>query len=152
MSKVIPNHVVRVGQTICVSSPEEHACLHADGCLSSCRALPSQYFYYSMEGWDRQSSLVQTKECPLPKMELYGSSKPNTEITSMILPNLGDQSLRDNPMEARHETTPVPLALDISIEHLNQLILEIDPTFKPLQPSYTAAVAKTHATDSPGKR
>ncbi|XP_062994883.1 tensin-4 isoform X2 [Elgaria multicarinata webbii] len=133
MSKVIPNHVVRVGQTICVSSQEEDACLqHPSGCLSY-HSLPTSYLYYSMDGWDRQSSSAQTKGCSLPKAELYASSNPTTEVTPVMSPNLRDRCLQEEPMEARKDNCPVSPTLDVSIENLNRLILEIDPTFQPLQ-------------------
>lgn len=129
MSKVIPNHVVRVGQTICVSSPEEHACFHPNGC-SSCHTMPEQYFYYSMEGWNRQNSLPQTEGRSLLKTELYNSCKPSTEVTSTTSPTMGNKCLQDDPAGMGNDVSPT---LDISIENLNNLILEIDPTFQPLQ-------------------
>ncbi|XP_042332992.1 tensin-4 [Sceloporus undulatus] len=133
MSKVIPSQVVRVGQTICVSSPEEHACLHhPNGCLS-CRTLPAQCLYYSVEGWERQSSLTQTKACALSKMDCYDSCRSTPEAMPMSLPNLADECVQEQPIEPSKDTCPVSPTLDVSIEKLNRLILEIDPTFQPLQ-------------------
>ncbi|XP_066485350.1 tensin-4 [Tiliqua scincoides] len=132
MSKVIPNHVLQVGQTICVSSPEEHACFHPSGC-SSCHTLPEQYFYYSMEGWNRSNSLPQTGGRSLPKTEIYDSCKPNTEVVSLTSPTMGDKCLQEDPTSTSNYVCPVSPTLDISIENLNNLILEIDPTFQPLQ-------------------
>nr|XP_056719791.1 tensin-4 [Euleptes europaea] len=132
MSKVIPSHVVRVGQTICVSS-EEDRCLHKHGCLPS-HALPTKYFYYSTEGLDRQSSLAQTKGCSLPKTELFGSCKRSTETTPMtISPALEDKCLQEEPLDTTSDSCPISPSLDITIENLNRLILEIDPTFQLLQ-------------------
>ncbi|XP_077170970.1 tensin-4 isoform X2 [Paroedura picta] len=151
MSKVIPNHVVRVGQTICVSSQEEQ-CLHKHGYLSS-HALPTKYFYYSTEGLDRQSSLGQTKGCSLPKPELFGSWKPSTETTLMMMsPAPEDECLQEELLDP---TSPFSPTLDISIENLNRLILEIDPTFQPLQfkapqtPAEVIPWEQKHAPDSP---
>lgn len=156
MSKVIPNHVVRVGQTICVSSPEEHACFHPNGC-SSCHTMPEQYFYYSMEGWNRQNSLPQTEGRSLLKTELYNSCKPSTEVTSTTSPTMGNKCLQDDPAGMGNDVSPT---LDISIENLNNLILEIDPTFQPLQlkPAQNQSLAQAvspsntkQASESPGK-
>ncbi|XP_054849432.1 tensin-4 isoform X2 [Eublepharis macularius] len=131
MSKVIPSHVVRVGQTICVSSQGEQ-CLHNHGCLSS-HTLPAKYFYYSTEGWDRQSSVAQTTGCSFPRTELFGSGKHSPETTPMMSPGLEDKCLQEEPLNTTDGTCPISPSLDISIENLNRLILEIDPTFQPLQ-------------------
>lgn len=159
MSKVIPNHVVRVGQTICVSSQEKNACFHPNGC-SSCHTLPEQYFYYSMEGWNRQNSVPQTEGCSLPKTKLYDSCKPNTEVMPMTSPTKRDKCLQEDVTSTSNDACPVSPTLDISIENLNNLILEIDPTFQPLQlkPAQSQSPVQAippsnikHATDSPGK-
>ncbi|XP_060112441.1 tensin-4 [Heteronotia binoei] len=156
MSKVIPSHVVRVGQTICVSSQEEQ-CLHKHGCLPS-HTLPTKYFYYSMESLDRQSSLAQTKGCSLPKTELFGSWKPRTETMPMTMsPAPEDECLQEEPLGTTSDTCPFSPTLDISIENLNRLILEIDPTFQPLQlksgptqmPAQVIPCEQKHAPDSP---
>ncbi|KAJ6660683.1 hypothetical protein lerEdw1_017680 [Lerista edwardsae] len=157
MSKVIPNHVVRVGQTIRVSSQEENACFHPNGC-SSCHTLPEQYFYYSMESWNRQNSMPQTEGCSLPKTKLYDSCKPNTEVMPMTSPTMRDKCLQEDLTSTSNEACPVSPTLDISIENLNNLILEIDPTFQPLQlkpaqsqsPAQAIQLSNTkHASDSP---
>ncbi|KAH0626847.1 hypothetical protein JD844_002101 [Phrynosoma platyrhinos] len=162
MSKVIPNQVVRVGQTICVSTPEEHACLHhPNGCLS-CRTLPAQCLYYSVEGWERQSSLTQTKTCSLSKMDCYDSCRSTPEDMPMSPPNLMDNCIQEQPTEPSKDTCPVSPTLDVSIEKLNRLILEIDPTFQPLQlkptqsqnpvqalPQNSSAVGPKPEADSP---
>ncbi|KAF7239112.1 Tensin-4 [Varanus komodoensis] len=146
MSKVIPNHIVRVGQTICVSSQEEHACLqHPAGCLSS-HTLPAQYLYYSVQGWDRQSAMAQAKGCSLPSSELYAPCKPVTEVMPVAPPDL-----QEAPTEARQGTCSVSPTLDVSIEDLNRLILEIDPTFQPLQlkPAHTQSPVQTIPPSDP---
>ncbi|KAJ7313558.1 hypothetical protein JRQ81_005045 [Phrynocephalus forsythii] len=134
MSKVIPNHVVRVGQTVCVSPRREDGCLpHLNEECLPCYTLPPQYLYYSMESWERESSSAQTKECALPKMDLYEACTSITEITPRTSPNLEDRHLPQEPEEARKDTSQVSSTLDVSIEKLNRLMLEIDPTFQPLQ-------------------
>nr|XP_008111582.1 PREDICTED: tensin-4 [Anolis carolinensis] len=133
MSKVIPNHVVRVGQTVCVSSQEEHTCLHhPKGCLS-CQSLPVQCLYYSVEGWEKQTSLTQTNACSLPKKNIYDSCRCTPEDMPMASPNLGGNCVQEKPVEPSNNDCPISPTLDISIEKLNRLILEIDPTFQPLQ-------------------
>ncbi|XP_015278070.1 PREDICTED: tensin-4 isoform X2 [Gekko japonicus] len=154
MSKVIPSHVVRVGQTICVSSQEEQ-CLHKHGCSPS-HALPTKYFYYSTEGLDRRSSLAQTRGCSLPKTELFSSWKPSTETTPMMR-SPTPECLQEEPLDTTGDTCPFSPTLDISIENLNRLILEIDPTFQPLQlkpgptqtPAHVIPCEQKHAPDSP---
>ncbi|KAM6452789.1 tensin-4 isoform 1-T1 [Liasis olivaceus] len=129
MSKVIPNHVIRVGQTVCVSPKEEHTCLQHPNDGLSCHTLPMQCFYYTVEGWDRKNLLAETQGCSLPK-----KSVKSTEIaTSVSSQHCEDKCQQEEPMEPREDSYPVSPTLDISIENLNRLILEIDPTFKPLQ-------------------
>ncbi|XP_028559849.2 tensin-4 [Podarcis muralis] len=161
MSRVMPNHVLRVGQTICVSSQEDHARLQPNG-YSPCHTSPSQYLYYSVEGWDRQISLTQGTGGPLPKMELYDSCKP-AEATPMKSPNLGGKCLPEEPAETSNDSCPeFSPTLDVSIDKLNRLILEIDPTFQPLQlnpiqsqspnqavPQSSTAVAPKQEPESP---
>uniref|UniRef100_A0A8D2Q533 Tensin 4 n=1 Tax=Varanus komodoensis TaxID=61221 RepID=A0A8D2Q533_VARKO len=118
--------------TICVSSQEEHACLqHPAGCLSS-HTLPAQYLYYSVQGWDRQ--------------KLYAPCKPVTEVMPVAPPDL-----QEAPTEARQGTCSVSPTLDVSIEDLNRLILEIDPTFQPLQlkPAHTQSPVQTIPPSDP---
>ncbi|XP_070585250.1 tensin-4 [Erythrolamprus reginae] len=130
MSKVIPNHVVRVGQTVCISPKEEHACLRHPNDGLSCHTLPMQCFYYTMEGWDRKNLLPQTQGCsPTNK-----SVKSTVMVTSAPSQHCEDKH-QVKPTEPNEDNYPASPTLDISIENLNRLILEIDPTFKPLQHS-----------------
>uniref|UniRef100_A0A663DXH7 Tensin 4 n=1 Tax=Aquila chrysaetos chrysaetos TaxID=223781 RepID=A0A663DXH7_AQUCH len=116
MSQVIQNHVLRVGQTVCVSSQEESKSLHPAG-YPGCSALPMKYAYYSTEGWSDPSTMVHTNARLLP-----GGGLPTAPYQPKEEENAGKDP------EA-HLVSPT---LDISIESLNQLILEIDPTFQPL--------------------
>ncbi|XP_039209919.1 tensin-4 [Crotalus tigris] len=128
MSKVIPNHVVRVGQTVCISPKEEHACLQHPNDGLSCHTLPMQCFYYTVEGWDRENLLAQTQECSLPNK----SVKSTVIVTPMPSQDCEDKQ-QEQPKGSNEDSYPASPTLDISIENLNRLILEIDPTFKPLQ-------------------
>uniref|UniRef100_A0A8C0BYR8 Tensin 4 n=1 Tax=Buteo japonicus TaxID=224669 RepID=A0A8C0BYR8_9AVES len=116
MSQVIQNHVLRVGQTVCVSSQEESKSLHPAG-YPGCSALPMKYAYYSTEGWADPSTMVHTNARLLP-----GGGLP----TAPYQPTEEEDAGKD---PEAHLVSPT---LDISIESLNQLILEIDPTFQPL--------------------
>uniref|UniRef100_A0A8C3MPX3 Uncharacterized protein n=1 Tax=Geospiza parvula TaxID=87175 RepID=A0A8C3MPX3_GEOPR len=101
MSQVIESHVLRVGQTVCISSPEESKGLHPAGYPR----LPGKYVYYSTESWTDP-----------PSMRPPAPSQPKEEENSSTDP----------------EDQPMSPSLDITIETLNQMILEIDPTFQPL--------------------
>ncbi|NXN76164.1 TENS4 protein, partial [Himantopus himantopus] len=143
MSQVIQNHVLRVGQTVCVSSREESKSLHPVG-YPGCSALPMKYTYCSREGWAAPSAMVHANACLLPSGALYGAH-PTFEHVAAQAQGKGqrDTSLERptapyQPKEEEKGTSTDPEAhlvsptLDISIESLNQLILEIDPTFQPL--------------------
>lgn len=51
----------------------------------------------------------------------------------MMSPAPGDECLQEEQLDTTSDTCPFSPTLDISIENLNRLILEIDPTFQPLQ-------------------
>ncbi|NWU71268.1 TENS4 protein, partial [Pterocles burchelli] len=136
MSQVIQNHVLRVGQTVCVSSREESKSLRPAG-VTGCSVLPVPYGYYSPEGWADPPATV------LPHAGL-GTAHPVFQHTAAPAQGKG---LQDPPAErppapgqpkgdedvgTDSEARLVSPTLDISIERLNQLILEIDPTFQPL--------------------
>uniref|UniRef100_A0A8C5SJT6 SH2 domain-containing protein n=1 Tax=Laticauda laticaudata TaxID=8630 RepID=A0A8C5SJT6_LATLA len=129
MSKIIPNHVVRVGQTVCISPKEEHTCLQHPNDGLSCHTLPMQCFYYTVEGWDRKNLLAQTQ----------GSSPTNKSVKSTVIVTpmpsqlCEDKYQQEEPTGPNEDSYPASPTLDISIENLNRLILEIDPTFKLLQ-------------------
>ncbi|NXQ91529.1 TENS4 protein, partial [Nyctibius grandis] len=142
MSQVIQHHVLRVGQTVCVSSREESPSLHPAG-YPGCSALPMKYGYYSAEGWADPSAMACANAQLRPGAGLYGAH-PVCEHVAAHAQGKGqrDPSLeRPTALYQPHEeedpgTDPgahvVSPTLDISIESLNQLILEIDPTFQPL--------------------
>lgn len=144
MSQVIQNHVLRVGQTVCVSSQEESKSLHPAG-YTGCSTLPMKYTYYSTESWADPSTMVHPNTRLLPSRGLYGAH-PLFEHVAAHTQGKGqqDSSLERptapyQPREEEEEDTStgpeahlVSPTLDISIESLNQLILEIDPTFQPL--------------------
>ncbi|NXF37703.1 TENS4 protein, partial [Nyctibius bracteatus] len=142
MSQVIQHHVLRVGQTVCVSSREESPNLCPAG-YPGCSALPMKYGYYSTEGWADPSAMACANARLRPGAGLYGAH-PVCEHVAVHTQGKGqhDPSLErpTTPYQPQEEEDPgtdpeahvVSPTLDISIESLNQLILEIDPTFQPL--------------------
>ncbi|XP_051650572.1 tensin-4 isoform X3 [Manacus candei] len=157
MSQVIQNHVLRVGQTVCVPSPEESKSLHPAG-YPGCSTLPGKYVYYSTESWADPPSVVHPKAHLLPGGRLYGAH-PVLEHVAAHTQGKGqqDSSLeratapcqpkQEENTSVDPEAQPVSPSLDISIEALNRLILEIDPTFQPLKdPAQPAVWGDTVAT------
>ncbi|NXW66137.1 TENS4 protein, partial [Eurystomus gularis] len=140
MSQVLQNHVLRVGQTVCVSSQKESESLHPAG-YPGCSALPMKYTYYSTESWASPPAMVHSNTRLLPSGGLYGAH-PVFEHVASHTQGKGQQdtSVERPAAQPKEEedtgTDPeahlVSPTLDVSIERLNQLILEIDPTFQPL--------------------
>ncbi|XP_068068433.1 tensin-4 [Anomalospiza imberbis] len=142
MSQVIESHVLRVGQTVCISSPEESKSLRPAG-YPGCSALPGKYVYYSTEAWTDPPSMVHPRARLLPSGRAHGA-QPVPEHVAAHTQGKGQQnsSLERAPAPCQpkeEESTgtdpdaqPMSPSLDITIETLNQMILEIDPTFQPL--------------------
>ncbi|NWZ87084.1 TENS4 protein, partial [Poecile atricapillus] len=135
MSQVIESHVLRVGQTVCISSPEESESLRPAG-YPGCSALPARYVYYSTETWTDPHSKVHPKAPLLPSTRAYGAqpvlegkNQQNSSLERAPAPRQpsGEENTGTDP-----EAQPTSPSLDITIETLNQMILEIDPTFQPL--------------------
>ncbi|KAM6238658.1 tensin-4 [Porphyrio hochstetteri] len=141
MSQVIQNHVLRVGQTVCVSSQGESK-MHRAGYVG-CSALPIKYGYYSSEHWADPPMMVRANTHLLPGGGLYGAH-PMFEHVAAHMQGKGQQDAPlERPTAPYHskeeedtgtdpEAQLVSPTLDISIDSLNKLILEIDPTFQPL--------------------
>ncbi|XP_030321803.1 LOW QUALITY PROTEIN: tensin-4 [Calypte anna] len=134
MSQVIQNHVLRVGQTVCVSSQEESKSLHPAG-YSGCSTL--QYRFYSTESWADPSTMLHNNPCLLPSGELYEpppvfEQGKGQQDTPLERPSTLSQAKQEEDGSMDAEAHLVSPTLDISIENLNRLILEIDPTFQPL--------------------
>ncbi|XP_066061302.1 tensin-4 isoform X1 [Chamaea fasciata] len=142
MSQVIESHVLRVGQTVCISSPEESKSLHPAG-YPGCSTLPGKYVYYSTEAWTDPPSMVHPKARLLPAGRAFGA-QPASEHVAAHTQGKGQQNSSLErppapclPKEEENTSTdpeaqPVSPSLDITIETLNKMILEIDPTFQPL--------------------
>lgn len=143
MSQVIQNHVLRVGQTVCVSSQEESKSLRPAG-YAGCSALPIKFGYCSREDWAAPAAVVHASARLLPSAGLY-EAHPAFEPVAAQAQGKGQQDASSErpaaprqPKEEEEDASTDPEAhlasptLDISIETLNKLILEIDPTFQPL--------------------
>lgn len=141
MSQVIESHVLRVGQTVCISSPEESKSLHPAG-YPGCSALPGKYVYYSTESWTEPPSMVHPKAHLLPSGRAFGAQPVSEHVAAHWQGKDQQNSSLERPpapCQPKEENTstdpedqPTSPSLDITIETLNQMILEIDPTFQPL--------------------
>ncbi|NXB98741.1 TENS4 protein, partial [Orthonyx spaldingii] len=144
MSQVIESHVLRVGQTVCISSPEESKSLHPAVGYPGCSTLPGKYVYYSTEAWTEPPSMVHPKARLLPSGRAYGAQPLSEHVaahpqgkgqqnSSLERPPAPCQPKEEENTGTDPEAQPMSPSLDITLEALNQMILEIDPTFQPLQ-------------------
>lgn len=108
MSQVIHSHVLRVGQSVCVPSQE------------GTQRLPTPCSYYSTDAW-AEPGAVCCAAAPLPTRGLQGGH-PTPQEPSLQWEDVGTEP-------NTHLGSPI---LDISIENLNRMILELDPSFQPL--------------------
>uniref|UniRef100_A0A669QCW4 Tensin 4 n=1 Tax=Phasianus colchicus TaxID=9054 RepID=A0A669QCW4_PHACC len=115
MSQVIHSHVLRVGQSVCVPSQE------------GAPRLPAPCCYYSTDAW-AEPGAVRCTAAPLPPRGLQGGHPAAQE------PSLRQEDVGTEP--STHLGSPI---LDISIENLNRMILELDPSFQPPNPLPAAA-------------
>ncbi|XP_010185104.1 PREDICTED: tensin-4, partial [Mesitornis unicolor] len=130
MSQVMQNHVLRVGQTVCVSSREQSRTLRPPG-YPGCSAMNCGYF--SPQGWaEPPTTLPGGGLCgahPQFGHEAVHTQGMGQRDTPLDRPTASQQPEEEEDAGTDHLVSPT---LDISIESLNQLILEIDPTFQPL--------------------
>ncbi|XP_066192711.1 tensin-4 [Sylvia atricapilla] len=142
MSQVIESHVLRVGQTVCISSPEESKSLHPAG-YSGCSTLPGKYVYYSTEAWTEPPAVVHPKARLLPAGRAFRAQPVSEHVaahtqgksqqnSSLERPSAPCQAKEEENTSTDPEDQPVSPSLDITLETLNKMILEIDPTFEPL--------------------
>ncbi|NXP71342.1 TENS4 protein, partial [Ramphastos sulfuratus] len=149
MSQVLQNHVLRVGQTVRVPCQEGSQSLRPAG-YPGCSTLPIQCVYYSRESWANNPSVMPTGKQLHPGARLC-AAHPTLEQLASKGTSLETPTYPCQPKEEEEETSTDPEAhlvsptLDISIESLNQLILEIDPTFQPLQCQLPRAEAQPAA-------
>uniref|UniRef100_A0A8C3R7I2 Tensin 4 n=1 Tax=Cyanoderma ruficeps TaxID=181631 RepID=A0A8C3R7I2_9PASS len=157
MSQVIESHVLRVGQTVCISSPEESKSLHPAG-YPGCSTLQGKYVYYSTEAWTDPPSMVHPKARLVPTGRAFGAQPVSEHVAAHTQGKSQQNSFLERPpapcqpkeeenTSTDPEAQPVSPSLDITIETLNKMILEIDPTFQPLpcRPVKDAAPAQGDA-------
>ncbi|KAM4622998.1 tensin-4 [Discoglossus pictus] len=147
MSQVIPNHVLRVGQTVCMASKDD------DGRLRQVVhprdiSMSTKYSYFSTErrvvqvppsangivlnGVYREeinpasNTFYRVVENGVHNPTGFGQAVPHGRAPTASHPN------QDPKTQVNDEGDPTSPSLDISIDNLNQLILQLDPTFQPL--------------------
>ncbi|KAM4692270.1 tensin-4 [Rhinophrynus dorsalis] len=135
MSQVIPNHVLRVGQTVCMASKEEGGGLRQTAHPRN-NSMASKCAYFSTERYVAQGP-SQTNGHVLSHPCVY-----NGKINQAASPVFRVVEKVDYNSQSAHQSVPAvdpkvsnggnPMSptLDISIENLNQLILQLDPTFQ----------------------
>ncbi|XP_005059824.1 PREDICTED: tensin-4 isoform X2 [Ficedula albicollis] len=141
MSQVIESHVLRVGQTVCISSPEESKSLRPAGC-PGCPRLPGKYIYYSTEAWTEPPSVGHPKTHLLPSGRAHRAQPVSEHAAHTQGKGQQSSSWETSPAPCQPkeeestsvdtEAQPMSPSLDVTIETLNKMILEIDPTFQPL--------------------
>ncbi|XP_063815862.1 tensin-4 [Pseudophryne corroboree] len=165
MSHVIPNHVLRVGQSVCMAPKEEGGGFRQ---VIQPRGIPmtTKYSYFTSE---KCVGNMTSQVCAnsLADTARYSGQKHNSSSlyksveeaphNPMNAHQRFPESVGTNPHNIIHGSVPEvcnggdPLSpsLDISIDNLNQLILQLDPTFKPL-PLNSELVVKRHEPCSQG--
>uniref|UniRef100_A0A8D1X8X3 Tensin 4 n=1 Tax=Sus scrofa TaxID=9823 RepID=A0A8D1X8X3_PIG len=105
--------------------------------------LPPQYPYYTTEGWGAQV-LMAPAPCKGPPSRLQQAPQAGAKA-SCLLPSPGEQT--SGALEE------LDSYIDFSLESLNQMILELDPTFQLLPPGPGSPWAEpTQSTTSRRKK
>ncbi|XP_018431579.1 PREDICTED: tensin-4 [Nanorana parkeri] len=131
MSQVIPNHVLRVGQTVCMAPKEDgggfRQVAHPRGI-----SMTTKYSYYTSERCVGQVT-SQVSGHRMADTALYGGPmNPNSAGSFYKAAEKGPHIPTNGSEVEVNEEDPMSPSLDISIDNLNQLILQLDPTFQPL--------------------
>ncbi|XP_006832654.1 PREDICTED: tensin-4 [Chrysochloris asiatica] len=121
MSQVMSSPLLAGAHAVCLASHEElNRILHP----APSPSLPPQCLYYTTEGWGAQT-LMAPMPCKGP------SGKPQQA------PQAGAKSscfLQSSSEQASGAPDDLDSSIDFSLESLNQMILELDPTFQLLPP------------------
>ncbi|MGH0153752.1 UNVERIFIED_CONTAM: hypothetical protein FKN15_025609 [Acipenser sinensis] len=159
MSQVIPNQVLQVGQTICLSSKEDviplgrslhQACpncpsvsptccsYNTDRWVSQPMKILSQHGVRSTQnsGHHRISDKHEDSDF-LAHRILSGSYLNAKSHRTQVFSASGQQRAEQGSVVRERERAmdkgnPLSPTLDVSIDNLNQLILELDPSFQPI--------------------
>ncbi|KAM5273414.1 tensin-4 [Ctenodactylus gundi] len=130
MSQVMSSSLLVGGHTVSLSPCEEpRITLHTTPSPS----LPSQHPYYTTEGWRAQILMAPTLSKGSPNRL---QPAPQAEAKAHCLP----LSPGEQPLETPQD---LDTCLDFSLESLNQMILELDPTFELLPPRTGGPQAKS---------
>ncbi|EPQ05023.1 Tensin-4 [Myotis brandtii] len=115
MSQVMPSPLLAGGHAVCLPPCEEpRRVLHP----APSPNLPPPYPYYTTEGWGAQALMASTP-CKEPPNRLQQAPQAGAKA-SCLLRSPGEQ-----PSGALEDSY-----IGFSLESLNQMILELDPTFQ----------------------
>nr|KAF6297217.1 tensin 4 [Myotis myotis] len=115
MSQVMPSPLLAGGHAVLLPPCEEpRRALHP----APSPNLPPQYPYYTTEGWGAQALMASTP-CKEPPNRLQQAPQAGAKA-SCLLRSPGEQ-----PSGALEDSY-----IGFSLESLNQMILELDPTFQ----------------------
>lgn len=130
MSQVIPNHVLRVGQTVCMAPKEDgggfRQVAHPRGI-----SMTTKCSYYTSERCVGQVT-TQVSGHRLADTALYNGPVHSNSGSLYKATEKGPPVSKNGSDVDVDVEEPLSPSLDISIENLNQLILQLDPTFQPL--------------------
>ncbi|XP_012621289.2 tensin-4 [Microcebus murinus] len=130
MSQVMSSPLLASGHTVTLAPCEEpRRALHP---VPSPNLLP-QCSYYTMEGWGAQA-LMAPISCKGPPNRLQQATQSEAKA-SCLLQSPGEQ--------ASGTLEDLDSYIDFSLESLNQMILELDPTFQLLPPETGGPQAKS---------
>ncbi|XP_010990088.1 tensin-4 [Camelus dromedarius] len=121
MSQVMSSPLLAGGPAVSLAPCEEpRRALHP----APSPGLPPQCPYYTTEGWGTQALMAPTP-CKLPPSSLQQAPQAGAK-GRCLLPSPGEQT--SGALE------DLDSYIDFSLESLNQMILELDPTFQLLPP------------------
>uniref|UniRef100_A0A8D1BY22 PID domain-containing protein n=1 Tax=Sus scrofa TaxID=9823 RepID=A0A8D1BY22_PIG len=140
MSQVMSSPLLAGGPAVGLAPCEEpRRALHP----TPSPGLPPQYPYYTTEGWGAQV-LMGPAPCKGPPSRLQQAPQAGAKA-SCLLPSPGEQT--SGALEE------LDSYIDFSLESLNQMILELDPTFQLLPPGPGSPWAEpTQSTTSRRKK
>ncbi|XP_012517015.1 PREDICTED: tensin-4 [Propithecus coquereli] len=130
MSQVMSSPLLAGGHTVSLAPCEEpRRALHP----APSPNLPPQCSYYTMEGWGTQA-LMAPISCKGPPSRLQQATQAEAKANG-LLQSPGEQ--------ASGTLEDLDSYIDFSLESLNQMILELDPTFQLLPPGAGGPQAKS---------
>ncbi|XP_053309382.1 tensin-4 [Spea bombifrons] len=159
MSQVIPNHVLRVGQSVSLTSKEDSGGFQQT-VHPRCISMTSKYTYFGTERCVGQigspingyNGAIYGGENHLASNTMFRGAEEGpqgTQSAQQVVPEWKTTMKQTADKRVIDRGEPISPTLDVSIDTLNKLIFQLDPTFQPL-PIKTEQVYKssTHS-DSP---